>query len=270
MSKYISPNNREALTTNSSITGSDEYLKSTNGALNVTGSFIPSGTGDVNIVEVGGNAVTTTVPVSGTFYQVTQPVSIADGSDIAEGSTADAVVAAGATGTVSAKLRRVTTDLGTINTSASTIAGVVTSNRAAVNPISGQAGVSANAGTVDATTQRVVQSNGAGKTLLSTGGSASSSGNNTLVSAGTGRLKVYAFSLTTTSATAVTCIFQSGTGGTELWRVVLQAPTSVSVGANLAVTPPAWLFATASATLLNLNLSVAQTVNWSVSYYDEA
>lgn len=38
-------------------------------------------------------------------------VTIADGADVAEGAVADAVVAAGATGTVSAKLRRLTTDL---------------------------------------------------------------------------------------------------------------------------------------------------------------
>lgn len=119
-------------------------------------------------------------------------------------------------------------------------------------------------------TQRVVQANDAGKTLVATGGSASSSGNNTLVAAGTAKLKVYAFSLTTTSTTAVTCIFQSGASGTELWRVILQAPSNVNTGANLSVTPPAYLFATASATLLNLNLSGAITVHWSVAYFDEA
>lgn len=59
----------------------------------------------------------------------------------------------------------VTANAGTnLNTSAlalesggnlATIAGVVTSNRAAVNPISGQAGVQGNTGAVSATTQRV-------------------------------------------------------------------------------------------------------------------
>lgn len=39
------------------------------------------------------------------------PVTIADGADVAEGAVADAIVAAGATGTVSAKLRRVTQGL---------------------------------------------------------------------------------------------------------------------------------------------------------------
>lgn len=118
---------------------------------------------------------------------------------------------------------------------------------------------------------RIRVSHGAhNKTTVSTGGTASTSGNNTLVAAGSAKLKVYAFSLSTTSTTAVTCIFQSGTGGSELWRVVLQAPSSVSTGANLVVAPPAWIFQTASATLLNLNLSAAVTVHWSVAYFDEA
>lgn len=118
--------------------------------------------------------------------------------------------------------------------------------------------------------QRIVPANDMGKTLVSKGGNAASSGNNTLVAAGTNRLKVYAFSLSTVSPTAVTCIFQSGASGAELWRVTLQTPASVAGGANLVVQPPAWLFATASATLLNLNLSAAVSVDWSVSYFDEA
>lgn len=143
-------------------------------------------------------------------------------------------------------------------------------DRAKVNLIVGQAGVAAGAGATGATVIRVVEANGAGKTILSAGGSAASSGNNTLVAAGSARLKVVAFSLTTLSTTAMTCIFQSGASGTELWRVVIQAPTGVSAGANLSTTVPGWLFATASATLLNLNLSSANAVHWSVSYYDEA
>lgn len=130
--------------------------------------------------------------------------------------------------------------------------------------------ISSGVGATGTGTLRVVEANDVGRTLKSAGGSASSSGNNTLVAAGTNKLKVFAFSLTTTSTTAVTCIFQSGASGTELWRVVLQAPTSVNVGANLAVTAPAYLFNTAAATLLNLNLSGAQTVHWSVGYFDEA
>lgn len=47
--------------------------------IRVTGSFTPSGTQDINITEVGGNPVTTTVPVSGTVTVVpsgTQNVSV--------------------------------------------------------------------------------------------------------------------------------------------------------------------------------------------------
>lgn len=143
-------------------------------------------------------------------------------------------------------------------------------DRAKVNIIVGQAGVAAGVGATGATVPRVVVANGAGRTLVSAGGSAASSGNNTLVAAGTNRLKVYAFSLTTLSTTAMTCIFQDGAGGTELWRVVLQAGTGTSTGANLTVMPPAWIFATSAATLLNLNLSSANAVHWSVAYYDEA
>lgn len=129
--------------------------------------------------------------------------------------------------------------------------------------------ISTGVGATGTGVQRVVLANDAGRTLASKGGSASSAGDNTLVVAGTNKLKVYAFSLSTVSTTAVTCIFQSGASGTELWRVILQTPASVAGGANLVVQPPAWLFATASATLLNLNLSAAVAVNWSVSYFDE-
>lgn len=117
---------------------------------------------------------------------------------------------------------------------------------------------------------RVVIANDYGKTLVSTGGSAASSGNNTLIAAGANKTKVYAFSLSTLSTTAVTCIFQSGASGTEIWRCVLQAPTGVGTGANLAGSVNSPLFMTAAATLLNLNLSSANAVHWSVSYYDEA
>lgn len=41
-------------------------VQTTGGVLCVGGTFTPSGTGNVNIIQVGGNAVTTTVPVSGT------------------------------------------------------------------------------------------------------------------------------------------------------------------------------------------------------------
>lgn len=48
-------------------------------------------------------------------------VTIADGADVAEGATTDAAATAGGTGSVSAKLRLMTTQLGTLNTSLGTI-----------------------------------------------------------------------------------------------------------------------------------------------------
>lgn len=138
----------------------------------------------------------------------------------------------------------------------------------AVNLISGQSGISGGAGTTDAATIRAILANNNGKTIVNAGGSVSSSGDTTLIAAGTNKLKVFAFSLSTISTTAVTCIFKSN--GIELWRLVLQAPSGAATGANLAVTPPAFIFATTAATALVLNLSSAQTVHWSAAYFDEA
>ena len=69
------------------------------GSINVVGGGGGGGV-ETDIVAVGGNAVTTSVPVG-----------IADGADIALGAVADAAATAGGSGTVSAKLRRISTQL---------------------------------------------------------------------------------------------------------------------------------------------------------------
>ena len=51
--------------------------------------------------------------------------TIADGADVTEGAIADAVVAAGAAGTVSAKLRRLTTDLDAVKTALANVKPLV-------------------------------------------------------------------------------------------------------------------------------------------------
>ncbi len=63
------------------------------------------------------------------------PATIADGADVAEGATTDAASSAGGTGTVSAKLRLMTTQLGTINTTLGTPAqaGATINTQGAVN-----------------------------------------------------------------------------------------------------------------------------------------
>lgn len=157
-----------------------------------------------------------------------------------------------------------------ISPSGSLATVALSSTRVTVTLISGQTAIDANTGAVGAGTPRFVQANNAGKTLTSTTVSLSGT-NTTIVVAGTNRIKVYAFSITTTSTTSAICKFQSGTGaGLDLWSVLLQAPSGANAGANLSVAPPAFLFATASAAALRLNMSTAIPGEVSVSYYDEA
>lgn len=225
----------------------------TSGALRVD---LGATSANATAVKVDGSAVTQ--PVSGT-------VSITSNSavNVAQMNGVATTMGNGVSGT---GVQRVTI----ASDSTGTLAGVTTVTTLTNQSQEGGVNISLNAGAVDTGTRRVVQANGAGKTIVSKSGSASTSGNNTLVAAGTNRLKVFAFSLSTSSTTALTVKFQDGASGTDLWSVILQAPTSISTGANLAVSPPAWLFATSSATLLNLNLSSANAVQWSVSYFDEA
>jgi len=55
MSKVITPNYREGISAQNEITGQNEYLYSSNHALNV--SVVGSSTGDVNLTEIDGNPV---------------------------------------------------------------------------------------------------------------------------------------------------------------------------------------------------------------------
>jgi len=61
-------------------------------------------------------------------------VTVADGADVTQGAIADAVVAAGAAGTISAKLRRLTTDVATLVTA--TLAGALTETAPATDTAS--------------------------------------------------------------------------------------------------------------------------------------
>ena len=85
------------------------------------------------------------------------------------------------------------------------------------------------------------------------------------------RIKVYAYSLITTGVNANARIFKSnGTSGTELWRVILQAPAASSLfGANLAVTPPAFIFATAAGEKLTLDVGDTDPIHYSIAYWDD-
>ncbi len=94
--------------------------------------------------------------------------------------------------------------------------------------------------------------------------SAASSGNNTLVTAVTGKkIRVLAFSLMASGA--VNAKFQSGTGGTDLTGLKYFA--AAGAGISQPFNPVGW-FETASATLLNLNLSGAVAVGGELVYIE--
>jgi len=94
--------------------------------------------------------------------------------------------------------------------------------------------------------------------------SASSNGNNTVVIAGTNKIRVLGWNLM--SSGTVNVKWQSGAGGTDLTGLYyLIANTGISV----AYSPVGW-FETASATLLNLNLSAGVAVGGNICYIDVA
>lgn len=95
--------------------------------------------------------------------------------------------------------------------------------------------------------------------------SAASNGNNTLVAAVTGKkIRVLSAHLTM-SGTTITWAFQSGAGGTALTGTMGPIAQGVTVVWPFS---PVGHFETASATLLNLSLSGAQTVAGSLTYVE--
>lgn len=74
-----------------------------------------------------------------------------------------------------------------------------------------------------------------------------------LVSSGAVRVKVYAFHVTSTHTNPSTMVFMSSLGS-DLWHVGFGSGSSGVTGANLAVTPPAFLFATAINEALNVRI----------------
>lgn len=109
-----------------------------------------------------------------------------------------------------------------------------------------------------------------GRNLLSVQGVVTASGVNQLLPADANfKIKVFAFSITTLSTTPLIWQFQDGSAN-NLWGGVAQAPTNVNIGANLSVTPPAWLFDTPLNSALNLALGFGFPVYYSIAYFKEA
>jgi hypothetical protein len=230
-----------------------------------------------------------------------QPV-VWDGSVTVSVTSSGSAIQDGVTGTIKATVLDKITGGGTANPLAvlalgttgnpiaqaleggnlATIAGVVTSARAAVNPISGQVGVTGGSGVVGAAVQRVVLATdvalpsgtnligyvGHGKTPKAITGTTTST--TTVVAAVTSKkIKAYSLSLLTLSTVSVTVTFKSGASGTALATYLLQAPTSVMAGLAEAVTIPSSLFETAAGSLLEMALSGAVSVTYNLRYWDD-
>lgn len=85
------------------------------------------------------------------------------------------------------------------------------------------------------------------------------------------RQKVFAYHVTSTATAATKLIFQSSNGTAVKFHVGFGSGSSGVTGANLSVTPPAWLFATAAGEALNATLSsTGVNVDVSISYFSEA
>lgn len=106
-------------------------------------------------------------------------------------------------------------------------------------------------------------------TCFSTQGNNSTS--NTVVSSvANQRVKVYAYSITSTAQAINTLSFASSLAN-PIWQVQMQAISSGITGANLAVSPPAWLFGTAVNEPLVFKVTgTTGTYHLSFSYFVEA
>ena len=110
--------------------------------------------------------------------------------------------------------------------------------------------------------------------IFNASGSCSSAalGGNTIISPSANySFKIFALQLTTTAQTGIYARFTNGASSTptEYWRYALQAPTQGIAGANLAINPPGYLFATGTSTTLALLLDSGSLVHYSVSYIKE-
>jgi hypothetical protein len=84
------------------------------------------------------------------------------------------------------------------------------------------------------------------------------------------RVKVYAYSITSTAQAINTLSFASSLAN-PLWTMQMQAISSGITGANLAVSPPSWLFATEAASPLVFKITGSTgTYHLSFSYFVEA
>ena len=229
-------------------------------------------------IDAGATLTVATDDISGVHYQRVKIAQGADGSatDVSNAAPLNVAVASATLGTVtiSGSVNVATATLGTVtitgnvNIASATLGTVTITGTTVVT--SGNINVSsATLGTVTVSLANTGVTISMGRSLSTSSGTTTLT-NTTLFLGGANKNKCYAFSLTTTSTTGVICLFTDGVSGTELWRVLLQAPSGANSGANLSVAPPAFLFATSSNGTLNLNTSTGVRVDWSVACFNEA
>jgi hypothetical protein len=111
--------------------------------------------------------------------------------------------------------------------------------------------------------------NGLQSTCFSTMGNGSTS--STIVSSVAAQsVKVYAYSITSTAQAVNTLTFASSLAN-PIWHIQMQSISSGISGANLAVSPPAWLFATAASEPLVFKITgTTGSYHLSFSYFIEA
>ena len=222
------------------------------------------------------------VPVSGTFFQGTQPVSLASLPALAPGTagigklTANSGVVIGSVEIAAAQTLATVTTVGTVTNLAQ---------------MSGQA-ISMNAGAVDAGTQRIVLANGAAvvagidSASLYNGATAmtpkfatiaeSTSGDRTIVAGVTGkRVRVISLRIKAAAASSapVAYYWRSGVGGTAIDggasnTIPLDKTGAAGSGGETLQEAKLGWFQTGVGEALVLNLSAAQAVTGSITYVE--
>lgn len=110
---------------------------------------------------------------------------------------------------------------------------------------------------------------GHGKTLKTVSGSLTAD-TDVIAAVSTKRIKVVAYSMISSGTNANTVIFKSnGTGGTELWRLLMQSSANIAAGANLAIAAPSFLFATVAGEKLTMDVNQTDTIHYSITYFDD-
>jgi len=216
-----------------------------------------SGTSDVNLTQIGGNAVDVG---SGTGGMATIRVIPDTASAIQCNAGTNLNTSALAT---EATLSTLNGKVTTVDTTMVSVTNTPTVNAAQSGTWTIQPGNIAN------TTPWLVTA-GHGKTIKTVSGSLTAD-IDIIAAVASKRLKVIAYSFITPNNTGATLLLKSnGTAGAEQWRVFVKGPdANTPFGANLAVPAPSFLFATVAGEKLTVDTDSAATIHYSVSYFDD-